>query len=430
MSKILFIYPNIEKSIQENMAIEALSANLQLNGFSDILLWDNTFDSKKELTRLVKEFSPTHICYTALSPDFEYAKEINNAIKEYHTATTIIGGPHVTFLPFEGIEHFDVVFRGEADNSLVQYIKTSDNKTKGAWIKDGNTIYMNELDDLPDVRKLPWPDHDLFNLHMDKKITWSKLPINTYGTFMTARGCPFKCTYCYSKGMQDLYCGQKYNRHRNIHNVIMEIKYFSDRYNMDALYIIDETLTTNKKRIIDFCKEYKEVVNIPWHCETRPNAVNEEVLSAMKDAKCETVMMGIESGSDRIRNGLYKRNLSEEQIIFAFKTAKKVGIQTSAFNICGAPTETIEEMRETIDLNKRCSVDMGKMTIFNAFPGSELWDYCNNNGYYIRKQYPKNYYIDSNFQHDTLSIKQLIDLRKEYVDSIGGYSGSKNKEEV
>ncbi|KKL82161.1 hypothetical protein LCGC14_1987570, partial [marine sediment metagenome] len=46
---------------------------------------------------------------------------------------------------------------------------------------------------------------------------------------------------------------------------------------------------------------------------------------------------------------------------------------------------------------------------------------------FIRSNYPTNYYIDSNLQHDTLTLKELMKLRKEFINSIGGYTGSQNK---
>lgn len=139
--------------------------------------------------------------------------------------------------------------------------------------------------------------------------------------------------------------------------------------------------------------------------------------------------MGVESGSERVRNQILKRGMKREAIVNAFKWAKEAGIRTSAFNICGSPTETEEEVMQTIQLNKECGADVGKMTVFTAFPGTELWDYCNKNGYFIRKRFPTNYYVDSNIKHDILTMKQLQELRKKFIDAMGGYSGATKKGE-
>ena len=426
---VLFIYPNISKTFQTCMGIAYLSSYLKKENIHTFL-WDNTFDEMHTLRSQINNIKPDFICFTALSPDYQLAVQIAHYIKSITNVPIIIGGPHATFLPLEILNEscFDVVIRGEGEETLLDYIIHQNEKTPGTYVKCDGVIHINPMRRLPDVNTLPWPDHELFEKHFNRQATWDNQAGN-YAVFLTARGCPFKCSYCYSKGMQDLHKGQSYTRYRNIDNVIAEVRYTVDRFNLKSLYFIDETLTTNKARILELCEKYKKEINIPWHCETRPNTVDQEMLNAMADAGCQVVMMGIESGSDRIRNGLYNRNLSEKQIINAFHMAKKAGIKTSAFNICGAPTETREEILSTIELNKKCNVDIGKMTIFTVFPGCKLADYCKKNGFFIRDQYPTNYYIDSNLKHDVLSLEELMELRKLYVDSIGGYTGSSKKGE-
>ena len=423
--KILLIYPNISKSLQEPMGLSYISAVLKRDGH-EVFLWDYTFDKIDDLETLIIKNNFNYVCITALSSEFSFAVKLAELIKSLRGVPIIIGGPHVTFMPHEAIlkDCFDVAVIGEGEDAIVEYVKSESRYIAGTWVKDYNTIYMNKNNSPSDITKLPWPDHAMFKRHLKRNVTWSGREEN-YGTFMTARGCPFKCAYCYAKGMQDLYKGYTYTRYREIEDVIAEIKYSVEKFNLKSLYFIDETLTTNKQRILQLCELYKEEIGLPWHCETRPNTVDEEVLQAMKDAGCEVVMMGLEASSNRVRNDIYNRNLSKEQIVTAFKLAKKVGLKTSSFNIAGGPTETKEEIRETIQLNKECEADIGKMTLFSVFPGSELWNYCKSNGYYIRDNYPTNYYTDSNLHHDTLSIKQLMELRKEFVDSLDGYTGSK-----
>ncbi|MHA1979393.1 MAG: B12-binding domain-containing radical SAM protein, partial [Candidatus Hodarchaeales archaeon] len=233
------------------------------------------------------------------------------------------------------------------------------------------------------------------------------------GVFLTARGCPFRCTYCSCDSLAKLY-EEKITRFRDVDDIISEVFTITSIYEMDMVWFTDETFTVNKKRTIELCKKYKDTISVPFSVETRPDTVNEEVLVALKEAGCVTIRMGIESGVDRIRNGLYKRNMSREKILDAFHTAKKVGLKTTSYNIIGAPTETIRDIRATISLNVECGVESGKMTLLSVFPGTRMWDYCKENGYEIRESYPENYYIDSNITHETLSVDQLIDLRHEF----------------
>jgi len=437
--KVLFVYPNMEKSVQEHLGIAYLSGILKHNNI-ETFLWDNTFETIADLKTKVKRINPDFVCLTSLSADFEYATKLAKIIKSIREVPIIIGGPHATFLPNKVISKpcFDVVVRGEGEETLLEYIKTQNQKTKGAWVKDKKKkiIYKNSIRAPPDVNKLPWPDHGMFKKHFRKKVTWVDIGKSNYGIFITSRGCPFRCAYCSSAAYQDLYESNskvknkkaRYTRFRDIDDVIAEVKYFTKKYNMTHIYFQDETLTIDKQRIIRLCRKYKKEINLPWHAEVRPDTVNKKVLKEMADSGCELIMMGIESGSDRIRNKILKRGISKKSIINAFKWAKEAGIKTSSFNICGIPTETEEEIMQTIKLNKECGADIGKITVCNALPGTELWDFCKKNGCFVEK-FPGNYYTDSNIRHERLSQKRIQELRKKFVDAMGGYTGATRKGE-
>jgi anaerobic magnesium-protoporphyrin IX monomethyl ester cyclase len=425
-TKVLFVYPNVGETLQTCQGIASMSGYLKEKRGIDVQLWDCTFEDSMISYRIyLQEYNPDFICFTALSPDYRRVKTMAEIAKLNCNAEILIGGPHATFLPYEVIAEdcFDVVFIGEAEYSLYSYITNHWEKTPGTYVKRNRTISINPVDILPMVETLPFPDHKMFSRHFKKAATWSGHEGN-YAAFITARGCPFKCSYCYAKGMADIYKGQKYTRYKKVDDVIAEVGWVKDTYGLSALYFIDETFTTNKERVYELCDKYKKEIGLPWHCETRPNTVDQDILNAMADAGCEVVMMGIESGSDRIRNEIYNRNLSEKQIVDAFEMAHKAGIKTSAFNIIGAPTETYGEALSTIELNRRCNVDYGKMTTFNLFPGSELWKTCKEEGYFISDIYPKNYYVDSNIITEPMTPEAIQRIRKMYVRSIGGYTGS------
>jgi radical SAM superfamily enzyme YgiQ (UPF0313 family) len=403
MMKVLLIYPNIAKTLQIPMGLAYISSYLKENGI-EVFLWDGTFDSVATLKGQVKAIEPDFICFSALSPDYAFVEDLARELRPLTSAQFVIGGYHASFLPLEISMLFDPVFIGEAEYSLLDYIQ---NPT------DRRLIYGK----LADINKLPWPDHEMFKKHFTKTLNWETFEHATSGVFLTARGCPFKCTYCSCESMSKFY-EEKNTRFRDIDDIIREISATSHQYQMDTIWFTDETFTVSKKRILEFCAKYREAIGIPFSVETRPDTVNEEVLVALKEAGCTTIRMGIESGVDRIRNGLYGRNMSRKRILDAFHTAKKVGLKTASYNIIGAPTETIEDIRATIALNVECGVESGKMTLLSVFPGTRMWDYCIENGYEIREKYPENYYIDSNITHETLSVDQLIDLRGEFEEAL------------
>ena len=403
--KVLLIYPNVAKTLQIPMGLAYISSYLKEKSI-EVDLWDGTFDSEEDLINMVCGSKFDVICFSALSPDYNYVVDLAQNLYGYTDALFVIGGYHATFCAEEVYRSglFDSVIIGEAEYALYEYLIGNN---RDPFIKG----------QLTDVNDLPWPDHDMFKRHFVKQLGWESKEHNITGVFLTARGCPFKCTYCSCEALSNLY-NKKITRFRNLNDLMHEIICTTEKFNMDNIWFTDETFTISKKRILKFCELYKKDMNIPFSIETRPDTVDEEVLTALKEAGCTTIRMGIESGVDRIRNDLYKRNMSRETIINAFHTAKSVGLKTSSFNICGAPTESIEDIRETIELNLECWVDSAKMTLLSVFPGTKMWDYCKENGYEIRKEYPENYYIDSNFKHDTLTIPQLIELRNEFNNKL------------
>jgi len=402
MMKVLLIYPNIAKTLQIPMGLAYISSYLKENGI-EVFLWDGTFDSVFELKVQVKDIEPDVICFSALSPDYAFVEALARELKSITNVPFVIGGYHATFAPFNA-GAFDFVIKGEAEYSLLDYLQ-------------GKSLMTVVTGKLADVNKLPWSDHEMFKRHFTKQLNWESDNHKTSGVFLTARGCPFRCTYCSCDSMAKLY-EEKITRFRDVDDIIDEVATITDRYAMDMVWFTDETFTVNKKRTIELCKKYRDSISVPFSVETRPDTVNEEVLVALKQAGCTTIRMGIESGVDRIRNGLYKRNMPRKKILDAFHTAKKVGLKTTSYNIIGAPTETVEDIRATIDLNVECGVESGKMTLLSVFPGTRMWDYCKEHGYKIREEYPENYYIDSNITHETLSVSQLIELRHEFNQTV------------
>jgi tetratricopeptide (TPR) repeat protein len=122
--------------------------------------------------------------------------------------------------------------------------------------------------------------------------------------------------------------------------------------------------------------------------------INDEICKLLKDAGCEGIAIGIESGSEEIRKKVLNRKMSDELIIAAFKAAKKTGLKTSSFNMVGIPGETPEDFQKTIELNRKIMPDQMQLTIFYPYPGTRLGDYCFDKGYVKANHHP-NYFEET-----------------------------------
>jgi radical SAM superfamily enzyme YgiQ (UPF0313 family) len=229
---------------------------------------------------------------------------------------------------------------------------------------------------------------------------------------MTSRGCPFQCSYCINHFLQELYKNKgSYVRYRKVRNVIDEIKYTIEKYNIKKLTFIDETFSFNREHMINLCKIYEKEIGLPFICQTRANVVDKKVFLALKNAGCEIVHIGIESGNDFIRNKVMNRNMNEESILNAFKLAKEAGLRTSAYNMVGLPYETEDMIWDTIRLNRKANPDETLCTILSPFKGTELEKVCRKKGW-IKNEISESYYTEMIHKIPTMPCEDIISYQQ------------------
>lgn len=422
--KILFVYPNIVESPKDISTGLATLISIAKNLNHECELIDSTFGiTDEEIRKKVKLFKPDLAAITTATNDFEYACHIASLIKKIKNIPIIAGGFHPTIAPIETINKdcIDIICIGEGEDAFKELLnslknKKSINKTiKNLWIKtkDKNNnikIIKNETRPLnQNLDSIPFPERGLFNY--EKYLNWN----HGTATFITTRGCPFLCTYCINHFLIKEYAGKgKFVRYRSINNLFSEIKQVMKKYpKIKNIEFHDDTFTLDEKRIKEFCNRYKKEINIPFNINARVNAVNPELLKSLKEAGCVRVSIGIESGDEYIRNKILKRYMTDEQIINTFKAAKEAGLKTYSFNMVGIPYETKESIKKTIELNKKCKPDYVGVSIFNAFKGTELYNLCEEKRW-LKKDYSKSYFRDSNINHPNFTISELRRIRNSF----------------
>jgi len=133
----------------------------------------------------------------------------------------------------------------------------------------------------------------------------------------------------------------------------------------------------------------------------------------LKKAGCVRVSIGIESGDPGIRNDVLKRHQTDEQIIETFKWAKEIGLKTYSFNMIGIPQENYESILKTIELNRKIQPDYVGVSIFNAYKGTWLYDYCDENNL-LKGISSESYFQSSNVIHPRFSVKELKKIRDSF----------------
>jgi radical SAM superfamily enzyme YgiQ (UPF0313 family) len=383
----------------------------------------------QEARQVIREFSPDLVGITAMTTKIASAFKVASLCKELSPDVTVVmGGPHGTIKAEETLQihpHIDFVIRGEGEvsfsNLVVALEKGSDpgqihglsyhqnegivHTANGPWIEDLDTI--------------PFPARDML---MGQETYTSE----DMGLMMTSRGCPYHCTYCATS-----IWGRRV-RYRSVGNVVAEIKLVKERYGTRQFTFKDDSFTINKKRVYELCERFiEEGLDINWDCNTRVNVINEELLRVMKRAGCNSIKVGVESGSQRILDLVMEKEITHDQVREAARLFRKVGIHWTGYFMMGVPGETAEDVRATLAFMREVQPDFVSFSVYEAFPGTKLFDIGIERGlvqpdrtledYYTLL--PHQYYAkDPHRQVDTIAPVEFRQLEKELKDAFHSYN--------
>jgi anaerobic magnesium-protoporphyrin IX monomethyl ester cyclase len=391
--KILFVYPGyIVREVPLNVmyvsaSVKAAGHESRLFHFSPYrrLSWTRSAAERIEegFIETMRDFNPDIVGFSVMVQDYGITKRLSDIAGKTFRTPVIWGGIQPILEPERSIgeAEVDYICTGEGEYAFVEFLERLERgrdpfTVPGIWAKDkkGN-IHRNDRPDLVgDLDGLPFPDRDL----LDPEYYRAEL---TGANILTARGCPFPCSFCQNKALIEHYRGKgKFIRYRGFDNVFREMEEVIDKYGAPSFYFSDEMFTLDRRRAIEFCREYKRRIKKPFMIQTRADYMDEELARVLAEAGCFMVNMAIESGNEHIRNVVLKKNIPSERIIEAYRLVRDYGMMASSFNMIGVPGETVDTIWETIEVNRRLKPDRILCSIFMPLPGTELGDYCRDNG--------------------------------------------------
>ncbi len=337
--------------------------------------------SFKDLENDLKEFHPEIIGISGLTSQREFLKKSIELIKTVlPNSPIILGGPLITSTPDALLEFPEISYGvyGEADLTFSLLLHRLQKKeplenTEGViWREKGKVKYLKPTV-IKDLDQLPLPARHLLpmNIYRPSPANYRRLPATT---MMTSRGCPFQCIFC-SKPTEGIVF-----RYHSAERVVEEIGHLIVQYGIKDIQMFDDAFTLIPERTEKICRLIIEKkLDIGWNCMTRIDRVTPELLTLMKQAGCYEIGIGIESGSDRILKFI-KKGLTTDTIRKGVQEAHKVGLDVRGFFMIGFPTETKEEILQTIAFAKELDVDVAQFMVATPFPGTELWDIAKKHG--------------------------------------------------
>jgi anaerobic magnesium-protoporphyrin IX monomethyl ester cyclase len=375
MARVLFIQ-NIPF---EYMGPMYLSAVLKNRGHNCRIL---IAESHRDFLPHLMEYQPDLIAFSTMTGPHKWVIETASIIKQHVKRPVILGGPHPTFFP-EIIDEpcVDMICLGEGELALLELADRLDHREdisgiKNLWVKKGSDIVRNELRPLiGDLDALPFPDRTLYD---DCKLLRSVPAMK----FLTGRGCPYHCSFCFNHRYNELYRGSgPIVRKRGIDSLIEEIKATVKAYNLKLVRFPDDSFTIKRQWLLEFLAKYRKSVNLPFTALTRANELDDMVVGALKSAGCLNLYFGVETGSENLRNRILKKKLSDKQLLDASRSLKKCGVKFGTYNMFGLPNENLEMAFETITFNWKLKPDYTINNVFQPYPRTEIVDYAQEQGY-------------------------------------------------
>ncbi len=364
---LLFVIKEIDN---EPHGILRVSAALNQAGHRT----DMVVATEEDPVEVARRLKPDVVAFSVYTGTQRYYLDLNQRIRAEMDTLSIMGGPHPTFFP-EIIEEegVDGICIGEGEYATVDLLNALENRdpVEGIpnwWIKSNGRIHRNPLRPLvTDLDELPFPDREL--LYRAHPLSGER----RLKPFITGRGCPYNCSFCFNEAYSDLYKGKgRRTRRRSVDNVIQELKEVRDRYPLDFVMFLDDTFIINKKWLQELAVQYKEEIGLPFWCQVRPNLVTEEKAAMFKHMGCVSVSFGLETANDRLRYEILNRHITKEQMLKASRILREYGIKYSTNNMLGLPTGGLETDLETLDLNIECRADYVNVFLYQPYPKTKL----------------------------------------------------------
>lgn len=385
--KVLFIEPPSSTSISmlPPISLPTLKGFLNTKTNHTAKILDLVFhrdDWQQSVLDEIKKERPDLIGFSMLSFNSSLILTIARFIKQQNQIPIIAGGVHAILSPDEVISHpeIDMVCLGEGEYVLKELLDhcLDCSTVTGIWYKKNKKIIKNAPRELlTNLDLVGFPDYDDFDIPTCLTIYNAHLPI------MASRGCPYSCSYCNNHALRRTLKGT-YVRFRSVENVLEEvdlrIKQYYDR-GFRYFYFFDDTFILNKDFVSEFCRQFKEKgfhKLLRWNVNIRANLVTDDLLRTMKAAGCYQVRMGVETGNQFIRNTVYNRGMSDQDIFKAVDLIKKHNLQLRLYFMVGAPQETVEMMQESLQMAQMLSPDEVFFGVLYPLPGTDILKLCEN----------------------------------------------------
>jgi anaerobic magnesium-protoporphyrin IX monomethyl ester cyclase len=315
-----------------------------------------------------------------------WALKASELVKRNSDAPVVWGGVHPSLLPRQTLENpnIDIVVEGEGEETFLELLRALGKhqplaQIKGIWYKEGGQIRQNPSRPFIDLNQQPPLAYHL----VDLKTYVSSVSGRDALRFETSRGCPFTCTFCYNN-----FFNHRQWRSFSVEQTLNRMKRAVSEYGVKGFQFSDDNFFTDPDRAHQILEGMvREKMDVFWgKGDIRLDLLSQmddDFLSLIERSGCISLVIGVESGSQRMAD-LLRKEIEVEQAIEVNRRLARYSIQPRYLFMIGAPGETEEDLAETasmmlklVDENPRAGIGV---QIFVPYPGTELFDIAVQNG--------------------------------------------------
>jgi radical SAM superfamily enzyme YgiQ (UPF0313 family) len=339
--------------------------------------------STEALKGLILDYAPELIGLTSMHVERKETHALAGLARQVLPQVKIaIGGPYPSADYQEALqdENIDFAVIGEGEETFSELVSSGcggyrdlENIRGLAYRQDGRIKFNGQRDFIADLDKLPLPSWDLLDLgdyfYGKRRSLENPLQVHKRAVpILSSRGCPYQCTYCHN------IFGKKF-RARSAENVATEIELLRNNYGVREIEFLDDSFNMDKsraQRIFNLLIARGVKVRICFSNGIRLDRVDDELLGLMKRAGTYRINYGIESASKRVQQ-IMKKNLDIDIAHAVIDKTVERGILCGGFFMFGFPTETEDEVMQSIDFAVASRLHTAVFSIVTPFPSTEMY---------------------------------------------------------
>lgn len=352
-----------------------ISSHLKAKGFT-VDLYDTTFQTMADFVAHVRQIRPSLVGLYCNLMTKQNILRMMPVCREVG-ATIILGGPEPVSYAAEYLARgADIIVVGEGELTLEELIphlarhgRTNLHTIQGILFQDdeGRVVQTGARPYLKDLSAQPWPDRAAIDMPRYLH-TWKTHHGLSSVSLITARGCPYTCTWC-----SHTVFGHSHRR-RSVEDVVNEVAWIQETYQPDQLWYADDVLTIARRWFLSYAAELKKrSLRIPFECISRPDRLDAEIITALAEMGCARLWLGSESGSQRMLDAM-QRKTTVDDLLAKNKMLQDAGIEVGMFIMLGYEGEEVSDIEATANYLKQANPDVFLTTVAYPIKGTVFYD--------------------------------------------------------